>query len=732
MKRHYILTIINLTFFTFCFGQNNDAVIDSIKKYLKSANDNQATYNLKKSIESANRVIKLSQEAGNEYYQFYAYNVVGINYELISDYKSAEKNYQKALLKAELLKNDTLIGWMYNNLGNVFYEGYKDADKSILFYNKSLELAKKRNDTFQILTPTLNIGWTYIDENEFEKAYPYLEEVISYEKNYGDEELKLQINYLLGKYYVHKRYFDKALKAFEIAIEKGKAQKMYLELSDTYLEQSKLFEILNETSKAFEAYKKYVENKKKVLDKETIQQLEIAKATFALDEFQRDLAKANREKEAQVTITEKSKIITFISIITISILIVLLIILYKNYITKNKLSNMLKVQNKNLEKSKEEAEELSQMKSQFISTVSHELRTPLYGVVGITSLLMEESGLSKKENQYLKSLKFSSDYLLNLINDVLQLSKIDSNKLSLEKADFNTRALLENVVNSFEYHLDQKKNELHLDIEDDVPFILKGDTIRLQQILINLIGNAIKFTDNGDVWLRLKLLKKTDKECTINFQVEDNGIGIPKEKQEEIFDNFLQIERENTGFQGTGLGLSIVKKLITLFGGEIHLESEPNKGSKFCFTLDFKIGKSSNQASLNEKLSKNVHSNNKILIVDDNKINQVVTQNILKKEKFEVAVVDNGLLAIKKIKENHFDLVLMDLNMPVMDGFEATRRIREFNINIPIIALTAVAIDEIKDQVYEAGLNDIINKPYDNQEFYQVILRNINNKEDLF
>ena len=180
---------------------------------------------------------------------------------------------------------------------------------------------------------------------------------------------------------------------------------------------------------------------------------------------------------------------------------------------------------------------------------------------------MEEGDLSKKENQYLKSLKFSSDYLLNLINDVLQLSKIDSNKLKLEKTDFSVQALLDNVVSSFEYLLNQKNNKLYLEIDDKLPCTLKGDTIRLQQILVNLVGNATKFTNDGEIWLRLKLLKMTGNVATVNFEVEDNGIGIPKEKQKEIFDNFLQIERKDGDFQGTGLGLSIVKRVSNAFWG---------------------------------------------------------------------------------------------------------------------------------------------------------------------
>ena len=726
MKKTPIFNIIFLFYISLGFAQHNTSVLDSLKIYLDLARDKQYAYDLKESIELSNKVITLAREIDNDRYQFYAYNLVGVSYEIVSDFENAEKNYLKALEKAERIANDTLIGWIYNNLGNVYSEGYKDINKGISYYNKSLEIAEKINDTAAIVAPTLNIGWSYIDEKEYEKALPYLLEVEAYGEKYDNEDLDLQVNYLCGKYHVYKKNYGEALKCFSVAADKGETLKMYDELSDVYLEQSRLFEILNDSEKAFSAYKKYSATKEKVLNEERVKQLEIAKASFDLNESLRDLEVAQEEKAIQISIAEKSRIITIISIITAFVLVLLLLFLYKNYTTKNKLSNALSLQNSNLEKSKQEAEKLSQLKSQFISTVSHELRTPLYGVVGITSLLMQENSLSKKEGQYLKSLKFSSDYLLNLINDVLQLSKIESNKVSLEKTDFNIRALLQNIADSFEYLLNHRENELFIDVEDDVPLILRSDTIRLQQILINLIGNATKFTSKGKIWLNVKLLeKKAGDLYKIGFEVKDNGIGIPKEKQEEIFDNFLQIERDDSGFQGTGLGLSIVKKLIKLFGGEIFLESEAGKGSRFYFDIDFKIGKDLDKTSIYNGLSNNIHIKNKILIVDDNKINQVVTENILKKEKFKTAVVDSGESAIKEVKKQHFDLILMDLNMPRMNGFEATAKIREFNKTIPIIALTAVTIDEIKDQILDSGFNDIINKPYDVHEFYQVILRNM-------
>ena len=731
MKFINFIYFFTLFFIVSATGQNGKEVLsDSIDYYLDIADAKNLKNDIKASFHAANKAIDLAQRLNDTKALFHAYNIVGIGYEMIEDYKNAEKNYQKALAIAKIVENDTLILWEYNNLGNVYTEGYKEIDKGISMYNKAIIIAKENNIEGELITPNLNIGWTYIDEGEYDKALPFLNNVqklAGKNKDYCDAYLTVEINYLFGKYHTSKKQYSKALDHFKISIDTGETIKRYDLLKDVYLAQSELYEYKGDSKNALLAYKKYDLNRKKVFDNDKARELEIAKAKFDLDEFERNLKTAREEKEFQERIAQKSKLTTIIAIITAFILVVLLVILYDNYKTKTKLSNILKGQNENLAKSKEEAEKLSQLKTQFISTVSHELRTPLYGVVGITSLLIDEGNLSNKENHYLKSLKFSGDYLLNLINDVLQLSKIESNTLVLDKKDFNIKLLLKNVADSFEYLLDQKENTLHLKIDEDVPTLLKGDNIRLQQILINLVGNSIKFTDNGNIWLTAKLLEKKDETVQVHFEIRDTGIGIPKDKQKEIFENFSQIDRNDPEYQGTGLGLSIVKKLVTFLGGDIVLESEVGKGAKFSFSIVFdEVKNSMETANLICETEKN-YPHKKILIVDDNKINQLVTINILKKRKFKTTAVDNGEQAVEMVKENDYDLILMDLNMPVMNGYEACKAIRKFNKTIPIIALTAVAVDEVRQEVINAGLNDIINKPYENQEFYNVIFRNIIN-----
>jgi CheY-like chemotaxis protein/two-component sensor histidine kinase len=341
---------------------------------------------------------------------------------------------------------------------------------------------------------------------------------------------------------------------------------------------------------------------------------------------------------------------------------------------------------------------------------------------------MEDKSLVNHEDD-LKSLKFSADYLLALINDVLQMNKMESKLLKLENLSFNLEDLMHSIVKSFEFTRLQNKNAIHLEIDPKIPFNLIGDPVRLSQILMNLIGNAMKFTERGNIWISTKFVEDKTDSAKICFEIKDDGMGIPKNKQQIIFEEFSQLKSENYNYQGTGLGLPIVKKLLLLFNSEIHLESEEEQGSVFSFEIELKkdttgIGDNGIEIIKGDSILHETEGR-RILIVDDNRINQVVTQRILEQKSFICEISDNGLDAIEKVRNNYYDLVLMDVNMPGITGMEATVKIREFNKDIPVVALTALEIEEIREDIYKAGMNDIIIKPYDTSTFYQVIYRNI-------
>lgn len=427
------------------------------------------------------------------------------------------------------------------------------------------------------------------------------------------------------------------------------------------------------------------------------------------------------------------KMTTGLSIALIVILSLLTLSLYKNNNLRAKANELLQDKNSELQLAKEKAEKASLAKAQFLSTITHELRTPLYAVTGLTHLLLEEDP-KPHQKEHLNSLKFSGEYLLSLINNILDLNKLEANKVEVEKTSFNLKKRVTDVLVALKKSADDKKNNLHFEFDEDIPEKLLGDPVKLSQILINLIGNSLKFTQNGDIHVRIQKVSENSDRTTINFEIEDNGVGISKKKQKSIFETFSQASLQiNRKFGGTGLGLSIVKNLLELMGSRIQLESQLGKGSKFWFDINFAVSEEYQEIMNPNNIIYDVDylalENRDILIVEDNKINQMITKKILEKNKMRCLVADNGVDAIALVKEHNFDVVLMDIHMPGISGIEATQEIRKFNKQLPIIALTAVTIDENLDDFYRAGFNEIIPKPFKTEEFFEKIYRSLNNKK---
>lgn len=389
----------------------------------------------------------------------------------------------------------------------------------------------------------------------------------------------------------------------------------------------------------------------------------------------------------------------------------------------------LKETQKELFLAKTRAEEALRAKSQFLSVMSHEIRTPMNSVIGLSHLLLEDN---PKEDQLenLRTLQFSAENLLGLINDILDFNKIDSGKIELETVVFEPAHLLNRIVHSYAYQIREKALEIVMDISPDLPQYIVGDPVRIAQILNNLISNAVKFTKNGTVKISISPVTRTDRTVLIHFEVSDTGIGIPESKLDTVFEAFTQASSDTTRkYGGTGLGLTIVKKLIQLFGSDIHVKSEPNQGTTFWFDLKFDIAK---QAKSEDQLTagplKNLN-NVSLLVAEDNIVNQVLLRKYLIRwgvGNIQFAV--NGEKAIQMYEEADFDILLLDLQMPVMDGFDVSRRIRkmeqeESSKRIPIIALTASSYSEVKEQIHEAGMDDYVSKPFVPANLYAKITK---------
>ncbi|MBD1365115.1 response regulator [Mucilaginibacter sp. ZT4R22] len=390
--------------------------------------------------------------------------------------------------------------------------------------------------------------------------------------------------------------------------------------------------------------------------------------------------------------------------------------------------NELKDKEDRLKIEKEKAETSEKTKQLFLAKMSHEIRTPMNAILGFAKLL-EETIKGDEEQEYIHIIIKSGDDLLVILNDILDFSRLEAGKIVFESIPIRIRDII--YLNVKMMQTRKKDIEITYSIDEAIPEIVLGDSVRLNQIMINLISNAIKFTEKGGIYISVICAEGDADSVLLDFSVKDTGIGIPKEKQAKIFESFEQATNDTARkYGGAGLGLSIVKQLIELQNGLIFVNSEPGIGSEFHFRLQFLKFKAEIQTSVPVKTSTINQSGRgiKILVVEDNLINQKLVIKVLKNQGFETEVAENGLIALNKYEHQDFDIILMDIQMPEMDGYEATRKIRElssYKKNIPIIAMTAHIIKGELDHCLETGMNDFVSKPFDKNELYAKIFKHL-------
>lgn len=650
------------------------------------------------------------------------YNRIGRNFGELSEDKKALLYFDKALYYAIKANNKESELSILINIGNMnTFDTPEGLKKGIKQYKEALLLSEKLNDTATNVVINMNIAMTLFDNNKFDEGFPNLQYVNRYFQKYGYSSFIPSVAMLNGKYFSSKNknfeaksFFEKGIKSSNKVVLKEDKEDLYEEYS-TFLFKTENFK---------EAYKNLIISnniKEELFNDKKIKKANIAGINFEIDEYKREISKIESEKLEQAKQLKSSNTINYLTIAVAGILGLLLFAVYRNIRFKNKSNAKLIDANLKLQEAKDIAEEATKVKSQFVSTITHELRTPLYGVIGMTDILQDENK-DLVNNPSLKSLKYSAQYLLSLVNDILKINKIEENSTSLDRNNIDLEYELEAITNALSFLVHKNNNSIFFKIEKAIPKNLIGDKLRLTQILINLIGNALKFTKNGIVTIDVSLNKIVKKIYFIEFKIIDTGPGIAIEDQERIFEKFVQVSRKEEDYQGTGLGLSIVKKLLDLFNSRINIESKIGEGTTFLFIIGFeKDDELSNQILVSSSIEIPERQNFKILVVEDNKINQMVSKKIIEKSLGSCLIANDGFEAISFLEKNNFDIILMDINMPGIDGYETTMRIRKLGKTTPIIALTASSKDQIKEKVLQSGMNDIIVKPFDPLVLYQTI-----------
>lgn len=598
--------------------------------------------------------------------------------------------------------------------------------QALFMLNEAKQLNNDRNFYNNLLLTEAKV---YISLEKYDSAVKNLNSLVVNTDIYEKEYLSSQAYLTLAKLNLTTENLSESVKNGENALNIAKQNGFLKDIEDANTLLTSTYEKLGLYQKSLVNSQNLIRLKDSIFNIDKVK-IEAKTADIIRDDYKTEvIAKQNIEIEDLKESQNRSELTAILTSAFLIIISLLAVTLYRNNQIKLKTNDLLQTKNKELQIARDGAVQAMEAKTNFLSTVSHELRTPLYAVTGLTHLLLEENP-EDHQKEHLKALKFSGDYLLNFINDILHINKIDANKLEPLNMEFNLNKVLNEVINSLGQSAKANNTQLTLEYDSNIPGHLLSDPLKLSQVFMNLIGNSIKFTKGGEVKVMTKLLSKVDDDVTIYFEVSDNGIGISKEKQKSIFEGFeqgsIQINRE---YGGTGLGLTIVKSLLGLFNSKIELESELGQGSSFFFEIKMK-----SLDDMPEDISfeiaprdydfKNLH----LLIVEDNKINQVITKKMLSKKEMTSDIANNGHEAITLAQENVYDAILMDIHMPGISGEEATIEIRKFNQDTPIIALTAISLDDSLESFYAAGCNDVVTKPFKPEVFYQKIGENIFDK----
>ncbi|MCC7232338.1 MAG: tetratricopeptide repeat protein [Bacteroidia bacterium] len=610
--------------------------------------------------------LKINTEAEDSEGMAQNYCEIGKLYVFLQEYSNAIEYFRKGLKIFESLKLKKGMVHSYFLLGNA-YNWSDDYDKALYYLLRASNSIEQLPDVDTRIKTIGSLAILYTKLREYDTSLLHFNQAMEIAREGASPSVRAQLKKSLGNLYIELQQYDKAIEVLQKALLIAQKSPMEAQLVKIHQFLSIAYEKVGDFPEALKHLKKYYELDKEITSEEVCLKTKALHIRYDLEE---------------------------------------------------------------LRKQKEIAELSDKLKEQFLANVSHEIRTPMNGVLGMTHLL-SKTGPTQEQQEYIDAIRMSANNLMVIINDILDFSKINAGKIEFNESVFNIRELIKGIIQILQVKADEKKIQIGCTLDYHLPELLSGDSIRLNQILVNLMGNAVKFTEKGKVTLDVKVLEVNENTCKVRFKINDTGIGIPDNKLHTIFESFEQAENNKRRYEGTGLGLTIVKQLVELQGGAIHVKSKVNEGSEFSVDLLFRVNKT---AISTEPATAPLHletvdvSSVRVLIVEDNKINQLLVRNMLKKFGFEFfESAENGKQALEKLEENEYDIILMDIQMPEMDGYEITREIR-LNMrkevcNLPIIALTADASEREKKRARETGMNDYVVKPYTPEDLFSVLLK---------
>ena len=656
---------------------------------------------------------------------------IGDTYVAMGEYERALNNYNSALQLCQQTKNRSAAILCLVGIGNSYHARQNDM-QAIESYDHALKICEEINELESEMGIYNLLGKLYLGKGMTDQAMSYAQKALMLTKN-DPYNKDVPIAYtLLGEIYTQQKQYNKAISYLRAAVDTCKSTGALDDEKDALQALSNTYQQMDRPALALEAFKNFIAIRDSVHSIEKTKEFTRMEMTsdFETKQIEDSLKRAQvratdslrhaQEKKVTDLELQKQKAISIGSIVGIGLVLVLVFFVYRNYRQQKSANVRINTEKLRADEQRERAERSEQFKQQFLANMSHEIRTPMNAVSGMTDLLLDKNPRPDQTN-YLHVISRSSEILLHLINDILDLSKIEAGKLELESMDFSLFDTIRQVKETLFVRAEEKGLQLLTAISDDIGDVLIGDPFRLTQILINLGGNAVKFTDRGSVAIEVKKLSEEGDTIALQFSITDTGIGIPPDKLNTIFESFTQVNSSDTRrYGGTGLGLSISRQLVELQGGSISVQSDEGRGTTFYFIITFKKGSAQGlQArTANERRIDGSSLNGlRILLADDNENNRLVANDALRlKAGVVIDEAVNGEQAIQLLRQNNYDVILMDVQMPVMDGLEATRYIRAKmpapKNSIPIIALTASMLRNDLDKCLGAGMNTFVPKPF--------------------